>query len=183
MYRVLHFDVNEPAGHVQTEPHSIINLVSGESEEETQPVIGQYIENWVDVNETLRKIQEDIRIGKQSSNVPDPKSTAAESSTSQMTVAGASPFTGQHLSHETNPHAESSSRNAMQMGDFPPETTFYPIYVGHDDVNRHSPIQTTPQEMGRPRVVVNSPPQLPSGTQRAIEKIVQVHMERLRINA
>ena len=58
-------DVNEPDGHVQTEPNSAINLVSGESEEEKQPVIGRnYIENWVDVNETLRKIQEDIRLGK-----------------------------------------------------------------------------------------------------------------------
>ena len=56
-------DVNEPDGHVQTEPNSVINLVSGESEEERQPVIGRnYGENWVDVNETLRKIQEDIRI-------------------------------------------------------------------------------------------------------------------------
>ena len=60
----------------------------------------------------------------------------------------------------------------MQIGDFPPETTFHPRNVGHDDVNRPSPIQATPQETGRPRVIVNSPPQLPSGTQRAIENIV-----------
>ena len=57
-------DVNKPAGDVQTEPHSVINLMSGGSEEERQPVTGQNIENWVDVNETLRKIQEDIRLGK-----------------------------------------------------------------------------------------------------------------------
>ena len=71
----------------------------------------------------------------------------------------------------------------MQLGDFPPETTFHPRNVGHDDVNRPSPIQATPQETGRPRVIVNSPPQLPSGTQRAIENIVQAYMERLGINA
>ena len=42
-------DVNEPDGHVQTEPNSVINLVSGESEEERQPVTGQdYIKNLVD---------------------------------------------------------------------------------------------------------------------------------------
>ena len=69
-------DVNEPTGHVQTEPNFVINLVSGESEEERQPVIGRnYGEDWVDVNGILRKIQEDIRIGKQPANVPDPKST------------------------------------------------------------------------------------------------------------
>ena len=102
---------------------------------------GQNIENCVDVNETLGKIEEDIRIGKQPSNVPDPKSTVVESSTPQMTSAGAIPSTGQHLSHETDPHAESSSRNAMQIGDFPPETTFHPRNVSLDDVNRPSPIQ------------------------------------------
>ena len=73
-------DVNEPDGHVQTEPNSVINLVSGESEEERQPVTGRnYIKDWAD--ETYRKIQEDIRLGKQPSNVPYPKSAAAESST------------------------------------------------------------------------------------------------------
>ena len=46
------FDVKEPSGHVHTEPNSVINLVSGESEKERQPVIGwNYGENWVDVNE------------------------------------------------------------------------------------------------------------------------------------
>ena len=101
----------------------------------------------------------------------------------QMTSAGASPLTGQHLSHEISPHAESSSRRAMQIGDFPPETTFPPRNVVRDDVNRLSPIQPTPQETEQPRVTVNSPPQLPSGTRRAIENIVQAHMERLHINA
>ena len=137
-----------------------------------------YTKDWPD--ETYRKIQEDIRLGKQPSNVPYPKPTAAESSTPQMTSAGASPSTGQHLSHETNPHAESSSRNAMQMGDIPLETTFHPRNVVHDDVHRPSPIQ----ERERPRVTIkNSPLRLPNGTQRAIENIVQAHMERLGINA
>ena len=73
-------DVNEPDGHVQTEPNSVINLVSGESEEERQPATGRnYIRDWAD--EMYRKIQEDIRLGKQPSNVPYPKSVAAESST------------------------------------------------------------------------------------------------------
>ena len=137
-----------------------------------------YIGNWVDVGEMCRKIQEDIRLEKQPANVPDPKSTAAESSASQMMSARASPSTGQHLSHEINPHGESSSRNAMQIGNIPPETTFHPRNVVHDDVNRPSLIQETEG----PRVTINLPPQLPSGTQRAIENIVQAHMERLGIN-
>ena len=70
----------------------------------------------------------------------------------------------------------------MQIGDFPPETTFHPRNVDNDDVNQPSPIQATQQETERPRVTVNSPPRLPSGTQRAIENIVQAHMERLGIN-
>ena len=44
------FDVKEPAGHVQTEPNSVINLVSGEyEEEERRAVTGRdYIKNLVD---------------------------------------------------------------------------------------------------------------------------------------
>ena len=51
--------------------------------------------------------------------------------------------------------------------------------VVNDDVGRPSQAQETE----RPRVIVNSPPKLPSGTQKAIENIVQAHMERLGINA
>ena len=98
-------DVNEPAGHVQTEPNSVINLVSGEyEEEERQPMTGRdYIKNLVD--EQYRKIKEYIRSGKQPNTASALKSTAAESSTPQMTSTGASSSFGQHLSHETNPHA------------------------------------------------------------------------------
>ena len=35
---------------------------------------------------------------------------------------------------------------------------------------------------GESRVIVDTPPQLPSGTQRAIERIVQTHMERLGVH-
>ena len=71
----------------------------------------------------------------------------------------------------------------MQIDDFPLGTTFHPRNVGDDDVNRPSPIQATQQETERPRVTLNSPPRLPSGTQRAIENIFQAQMERLGINA
>ena len=96
-------DVKEPARHVQTEPSSVINLVSGEyEEEERQPMTGRdYIKNLVD--EQYQKIKEDIRSGKQPATASAPKSTAAESSTPQMTSAGASSSFGQHLSHEPNP--------------------------------------------------------------------------------
>ena len=172
------FDVKEPVGHVQTEPSSVINLVSGEyEEEERQPVIGRdYIKNLVD--EQYRKIKEDIRSGKQPSGVTASVSTAAESSTPQMTSAGASSSFGQHLSHEVNPHAESASRNAMHIGDVPPKTTFHPGNVVYDDVHQLPPIQETE----RPWVVVDRPPRLPSGTQRAIEDIVQAHMKQLGVN-
>ena len=123
-------------------------------------------------------MKEEIRSGKQPSGVTTPKSTAAESSTPQMTLAGASSSFGQHQLHENNPHAESSSRNAVQEGNFPPETTFPPRNVVHIDVNR-SPLN---QETERPRVVVDRPPRLPSGTQRAIENIVRAHMEQLGVN-
>ena len=136
-----------------------------------------YIKNLVD--EQYQKIKEDIRSGKQPATASTLKSTAAQSSTPQMTSAGASPSAGQHLSHEVNPHAESSSRNAMHIEDTPPKTAFHPKNVVYGDV--HQPPLT--QETERPRVIVNSPPRLPRSTQKAIENIVQAHMERLDINA
>ena len=165
-------DVKEPAGHVQTEPSSVINLVSGESEEKRQPMTGRdYIKNLVD--EQYRKIKEDIRSGKQPSGVSALKSTAAESSTPQMTSAGASSSFGQHLSHEPNPQVMTSSQVAEQSGENAAPTLFgipgtiIPPYhernAVDDDVHQPPPIQETE----RPRVIVNSPPRLPSGTQKA----------------
>ena len=174
-------NVKEPDGHVHSEPNSVIDLVSGEMEKERPVVPGQiYVDDLAD--QMFRKIREDIRLGKQPTNVPDPKSAAAESSTYPMTSAEVPPSTGQPLSQGIDPQMKSSSRDAVQIGDFPPETTFHLRNVGHDDVNRPPPIQAAPQEMRKPRVVVNSPPRLPSGTQRAIENIVQAHMEQLGIN-
>ena len=65
----------------------------------------------------------------------------------------------------------------MQMGDFPPETTFHHRNVGYDDAH-----QPPTQETERPRVVVDRPPRLPTGTQCAIENIVRAHMEHLGVN-
>ena len=45
-------NVKEPAGHVQIEPHSVINLMGAESEKEEQPGRGRnFGENWVDIDE------------------------------------------------------------------------------------------------------------------------------------
>ena len=145
-----------------------------------------YIKNLVD--EQYRKIKEDIRLGKQPSDVTAPKSTAAESLTPQMTSARASSSFGQHLSHEPNPQVMTSSQMVERSGKnavpslFGIPRTIIPPYhqrnVVIDDVHQPSPIH----KMERPRVVVNSPPQLPNNSQRAIENIVQAHMERLGIN-
>ena len=84
--------------------------MSGGSEEERQLVTRRnYGEHWVDVDETFHKIEEDIRLGKQPTNVPYPMSAATESSIPQMTSAGASPSTRSHLSHGANSQAEPSS--------------------------------------------------------------------------
>ena len=141
------------------------------------------------VDEQYRKIKEDIRSGKQPSDVSALRSTAAESLTPQMTSAGASSSFGQHLSHEPNPQLMTSSQMAEQSGEnaapalFGIPGTIIPAYhqrnAMDDDANRSS----LTQETERPRVILNSPPRLPSGTQKAIENIVQAHMERLGINA
>ena len=65
----------------------------------------------------------------------------------------------------------------MHIGDPPPKTTFHPGNVVYDDVH-----QPPTQETERPRVVVDRPPRLPSGTQHAIENIVRAHMEQLGVN-
>ena len=134
-------DVKEPAGHVQTEPQSVINLMSGESEEKEQPVGGRsFSENWVDVD-------------------------------------------------EPHPQVMTSSQMAQQSGEKAVPTLFgipgriIPPYDSRNAVNDEADKPSQAQETERPRVIVNSPPKLPSGTQKAIENIVQAHMERLGINA
>ena len=126
-------DVKEPAEHVQTVPTSVINLMSGESEKQEQPMSGRdFNEIWVDVD-------------------------------------------------EPNPQVMTSSQMAEQSGEKAAPTLFgipgqiIPPYdqrnAANDDANR----PTLTQETERQRVIVNSPPKLPSGTQKAIENIVQAH--------
>ena len=133
-------DVKEPAGHVQTEPHSVINLLSGESEEKEQPVGGKnFGDIWVDVD-------------------------------------------------APHPQVMTSSQMAQQSGEKAVPTLFrnpgqvIPPYYQRDAVNDGADELSQAQETERPRVIVNSPPKLPSGTQKAIENSVQAHMERLGIN-
>ena len=90
---------------------------------------------------------------------------------------------------EPNPQVMTSSQMAEQSGEKAAPTLFgipsqiIPPYdqrnAANDDANR----PTLTQETERQRVIVNSPPKLPSGTQKAIENTVQAHMERLGINA
>ena len=134
-------DVKEPAGHVQTEPHSVNNLMSGESEKEEQPVRGiNFNEIWVDVD-------------------------------------------------EPNPQVMTSSQMAEQSGEKAVPTLFgipgqiIPPYDQRNAVDEEANRPSMSQETERPWVIVNSPPKLPSGIQKAIENIVQAHMERLGINA
>ena len=89
---------------------------------------------------------------------------------------------------EPNPQVMTSSQMAEQNGEKTAPTLFgipgkiIPPYdqrnAVDDDANRPSLTQKTE----RPRVVVNRPPQLPSGTQRAIENIVRAQMEQLGVN-
>ena len=135
-----HSDVKEPVGRVQTEPTSVINLMSGESEEQRQPVAGRsYSENWVDTD-------------------------------------------------EPNPQVMTSSQMAEQSGEKAAPTLFgipgqiIPPYDQRNAANDGTNRPTMPQEPEEPRVIVNTPPRLPSGTQRAIENVVRAHMEQLGIN-
>ena len=134
-------DVKEPAGHVQTEPQSVINLMSGESEEKEQPVGGKsFSEDWVDIEAPYSPVMTSSQMAQQSGEKAVP------------TLFG---IPGQVI----------------------------PPYYQRDAVNDGADGPSQAQETERPRVIVNSPPKLPSGTQKAIENIVQAHMERLGINA
>ena len=134
-------DVKEPAGHVQTEPHSVINLMSGELEMEEQPGRGRnFGEIWVDIDE------------------PHPQGMTSSQMAEQSGEKAVPTFFG--IPGQIIPPYD--QRTAM-----------------NDDAERPSQTQKTEG----PQVIVNSPPKLPSGTQKAIENIVQAHMERLGIKA
>ena len=68
----------------------------------------------------------------------------------------ASTFGEQHLLHGNNPHAATSSQNAVQIGTILPTTTPYTRDAVMGDANRHPAIRLMPQ--GESRVVVNRPP-------------------------
>ena len=60
-------DVKEPAGHVQTEPHFVINLMSGESEEKEQPAgVKNISEIWVDIDEPHPQVMTSSHMAEQS---------------------------------------------------------------------------------------------------------------------
>ena len=60
-------DVKEPAGHVQTEPNSVINLASGESEEQRQPMTRRnFSEIWVDIDEPNPQVMTSSQMAEQS---------------------------------------------------------------------------------------------------------------------
>ena len=145
--------VNEPAEHVQTVPTSDVSDLGGQGSR------GQtYMRQWVD-----QKILENIRLGKQPADVP-------------------SALTGSSTSAEqaVNLNAAISSQFAAQTSTFPPPATSYTRDAGIGDANRPPTIRS--MLSGESRVIVDTPPQLPSGTQRAIERIVQTHMERLGVH-
>ena len=82
-----------------------------------------------------------------------------------------------------------SSQMAEQSGENAAPTLFgipgkiIPPYDQRNAVNDDANRSSLTQETERPQAIVNSPPRMPSGTQKAIENIVQAHMERLGINA
>ena len=148
--------VNEPAEHVQTVPTSDVSDLGGQGSR------GQtYMRQWVD--QEMQKILENIRLGKQPADVP-------------------SALTGSSTSAEqaVNLNAAISSQFAAQTSTFPPPATSYTRDAGIGDANRPPTIRS--MLSGESRVIVDTPPQLPSGTQRAIERIVQTHMERLGVH-
>ena len=150
--------VNEPAGNVQTVPiPNVINLVSQGTDESGRDEEGQENDgiSWLDGN----------RLGSRHLAAASTSNAAADSSSAPMASASASISVGHQLLHVTKPQLVTSSQFAMQSG----------------EMNRPPTIHNEPQSTRR--VVVENPPQLPSGTQRAIERIVQAYMERMGVHA
>ena len=165
--------VTEPAGNVQTAPPSdVINLMSQGTSGSERDVAGQGSDGpqylvgkpW-SIKDRMAALTANAASG--SSTVPMTSATASTEATVSAGVAA-------------NPHAASSSQNAQQTGLFPPPATPHVRDAGIGDANRPNTIRPMPS--GESRVIVDNPPQLPSGTQRAIERIVQAHMERMGVN-
>ena len=80
------------------------------------------------------------------------------------------------------PNAASTSYSADPRQSYTPHVATSTQYAMQSSkMNRPPTVHHEPQSARR--VVVGNPPQLPSGTQRAIERIVQVHMERMGVHA
>ena len=171
--------VKEPAEHVQAAPSSsVINLVSEETGGRKTETVQEYVQRQVE--ERMRKVREESRLRQQSATVPTP--AMADSSSAQRTTNDASTSGHHRQLHEPTPHADPSSQFAAQIGSFVPPSAAPHGNADVSDVNRPPTVQEMSQETVRPRVIVDRAPRLPSGTQRAIENIVQAHLERLGIN-
>ena len=146
--------VNEPVGHVPSVPTAVIDLVSQDSREQS---VGGGINmmDWLDQKEK-------IRLGKQPVHMPvQNPATPMTSSPGPMT---SSSVPVQSALHGNAPHAATSSQYAVQTG----------------SLNRTPTIQAG--DMGTRRVVVDTPPTLPSGTQKAIERMFQAYLERIGVH-
>ena len=152
--------VKEPVGHVQSEPTSVIDLVSSEKEGWKSESVREYIERAVE--EEMEKVRADIRLGKSQPTDMIPEVTD-DSSPAWMTSATTSTDAARHTMHEKAAHVSTSSREARQTGE--PYRT-----------------PTIPEENPSTyRVVVEKPPSLPSGTQKAIEGIMKAYLEKIGI--
>ena len=172
--------VTEPAEHVQTVPSSsVIDLVRQKSEGWKPESVSDYIKRTVE--EKMQKVREEIRLGKQpATSVPNP--FEAESFSAPQTSDDASTSEDRHPLHVPTPHATPSSQFAVNTGSFVPPPAPPQGNAGLSDVNRPPTVQPMSHESGESRVIVGRTPRLPSGTQRAIENIVQAHLDRLGIN-
>ena len=152
--------VKEPVGHVQSEPTSVIDLVSLEKEGWKSELVREYIGRVVEEN--MEKVRADIRLGKSQPADMIPEVTD-DSSPVWMTSATTSTDAARHMMHEKAAHVSTSSREVRQTGE--PYCT--------PTIHEENPSTR--------EVVVTKPPSLPSGTQKVIEGIMEAYLKKIGI--
>ena len=165
-------NVNEPAGHVQTEPTPVIDLVSEDSKEKgtwKPESVAEYIERMVE--ERMEKVRAEKRLEKDQSVDLHPDESSTPWMTSSVTPT---PFSVSKKSAEPSSEAAKKALHGMSLS----QASSSQDAQQTGEPNR-TPSMYDNKNTGTRKVVVDKPPSLPSGTQKAIEGIMKAYLEKI----
>ena len=174
-------DLKEPVGHVQSVPKSVIDLTGEGRKEKEVESIQEMIRKAVE--DSLEKVRSEFESREHQSVDETPETGDAEEE------YGIPYLTGRPWTIKGQNNASTSQNEPLSS--FEPMTSFGPLMSTANEQESSREAQQTGEQYRPPtipsaeaskhRVVVQDPPKLPSGTQKAIEGIMAAYLQKLGI--